>query len=94
MYGVTPTPYQLKTFVTTNAKGEFKLTENSFDSPKQIIPVFVQDIDGEENGLFQSEIIEVDFSKAVQSGKPGHWYGGEYTVTMNVELTEVEPEDQ
>ena len=71
--------------VITDAKGEFKLT-NHF-SPGN---VYVEDIDGEENGLFLSENLEVDFSKAVRTEKPKGWYGGEYSVTVNVALTEIE----
>ena len=90
MYGVAPTSYQLKKHVLTDAKGEFKLTESAFDSKNQIIPVYVEDIDGAENGSFQSENLQVDFSNAEHSGKQKHWYGGEYTVTVKVELTEME----
>ena len=90
MYGVLLTPYVPKSYVMTNAKGEFKLTDTFFPNLNQTIPVYVEDVDGEENGLFQSEILQVDFSKAEHSGKPTHWYHGEYTVTLNVELTEIE----
>jgi len=96
MYGVIPTPYVPKVSVTTNAKGEFKLTDNFYagdyltEDGKPILPVYVDDIDGEENGLFQSEYLQVDFSNAERSGKPKGWYKGEYTVTLNVELTETE----
>ena len=90
MYGVPPANYQPKASVLTNAKGEFKITDR-FDigDNKVILPVYVEDIDGEENGLFQSEILQVDFNKAEHSGKPKSWYKGEYTVTQNVELTEI-----
>jgi hypothetical protein len=54
------------------------------------LPVSIEDNDRIKNGLFQSEIIEVDFSNAVRSGKATHWYDGEYTVTQNVELVEIE----
>ena len=95
MYGVQPTPYKPKVSVLTDAQGEFKLTENTFPASDQIIPVFVDDIDGEKNGLFQSDTLHVDFSKAEHSGKTNSWYEGEYTVTVNVELTEiVNEEDQ
>jgi len=89
MYGVIPTPYVPKSHVTTNAKGEFKLTNTFSPNLNQTIPVYVEDIDGEKNGLFQSEILQVDFSKAKHSGKPKGWYKGEYTVTVDVELTEI-----
>ena len=90
MYGVITAPYTPKNHVLTNAKGEFKLTERFFEGGNQIIPVFIEDIDGEENGLFQMEYLEVDFSQAEHGGKPKSWYGGEYTVTLKVEMTEIE----
>jgi len=60
-----------------------------FPKEFQTLPVFVEDVDGEENGLYQSEYLQVDFSKAERSGKPNHWYEGEFTVTVDVELTEI-----
>ena len=97
LYGTQPTQYQLKPSVTTNSKGEFKLKHNS--SINHLLPdvnglmtVFVEDIDGEKNGLFQSDFLQVDFSKAEQSGKTSFWYKGEYTVNLNVELTEIKGE--
>ena len=90
MYGVIPTPYEPKAHVLTNAKGEFKITK-SFPPDKNLtLPVYVEDIDDEKNGLFQPEYLQVDFKDAVHSRKQTHWYDGEYTVTLNVELTEIE----
>jgi putative lipoprotein (rSAM/lipoprotein system) len=94
MYGVQPTQYIPKAHVLTNNKGEFKLTDRSFsmefqlEDGKKIVPLYVEDIDGEKNGLFQSEQIMVDFSEVKLSGKPKSWYQGEYAVSLNVELTE------
>ena len=96
LYGVIPTPYEPKASVTTNAKGEFKLTdrfhagEYQTENGKPILPVYVEDIDGEENGSFQNELLQVDFTNAERSGKAKSWYKGEYTVNLNVELTEIE----
>jgi len=96
MYGVPPAPYGPKASVTTNAKGEFKLTDRLYvvelyrnGNDKPILPVYVNDI---TNGLFQSEILQVGFSNATQSRKPQRGYGGEYTVNLDVELTEIDPE--
>ena len=91
-YGVIPTPYIPKSHVLTNSKGEFKLTDSFFPVKDLTLPVSVEDVDGEKNGSFQSEILQVDFSKAEHSGKPKSWYEGEYTVTVNVELTEINVE--
>ena len=91
MYGVTSTPYTPKAFVTTNAKGEFKLSANidGYGVSNVVIPVYAEDIDGEKNGSFQSETLQVDFSDAEHSGKSKNWYEGEYTKTVKVELSEV-----
>jgi len=94
MYGVIPTPYKPKAHVITDADGWFKLTDRFYIGEFQmvnnspVLPVFVEDIDGAINGWFWSEYIEVNFSNAVHSGKAKGWYGGEYTVTISVELTE------
>jgi len=90
MYGPPPANWKPKAHVLTNEKGEFKLTD-SFDIG-QAHPIYVEDIDGEKNGLFKSEFLEVDFKDAVRSGKQKSWYKGEYTVNMNIELTEIEKE--
>jgi len=87
-YGVIPTPYKPKAHVLTNAKGEFKLTDSFFPEKNLKLPVNVEDIDGEKNGSFQSQYLQVDFSNAVHSGKPTNWYEGEYTLNINVGLTE------
>jgi putative lipoprotein (rSAM/lipoprotein system) len=91
-YGVIPTSFQPKSnvHVLTDAKGEFKLTDSHFPNKNLTLDVYVDDIDGVENGLFQSDTLQVNFSDAKHSGKPGNWYQGEYTVTVNVGLNEVE----
>ena len=91
-YGIPPANFKPKASVLTNTKGEFKLTDRFHAGEVQMIdnkptlPVTVAD----DNGLFQSEYLEIDFSKAEHSGKSKGWYDGEYTVTVNVELTEIE----
>jgi len=91
MYGVPPANFKPKASVFTNANGEFKLTDRFHAGEYQMLDneknlhVFVEDRDG----VFQNEILQVDFSKAEHSGKPKGWYDGEYTVTLNVELTEI-----
>ena len=91
-YGVIPTPYMPKSHVLTNAKGEFKLTDSFFPEKNLKLPVSVEDIDGENNGSFQTEVLQVDFKNAEQTKKAKSWYNGEFTVTVNVELTEINVE--
>ena len=89
MYGTIPMPYTPKSHVFTDSMGGFKLTDrfsaeelNLIDDAP-MLPVWVNDVDVEENGLFQSEFFQVDFSNAQRSRN-------EYTVNMDVELTEIE----
>ena len=92
VFGPPSVYYGSKAYVITDTMGEFKLTATSFPNSNNKLPVYVEDIDGEENGLFQPKMAEVDFSNAVHSGNPGHWYEGEYTVTTTIQLTEVKVE--
>ena len=73
--------------VLTDEKGEFSLTLGGSFLP--VVPVYAEDIDGEENGLFQPEQLDVDFSKAEYTPKPGRV---EVAVNVNVELTEIKGE--
>jgi len=96
MYGTLQTPYVEKASVITNAKGEYALKDNF--SIEEMIPddnsiptfirVFVRDIDEKENGLYSDTILNVDFTNAVHTGKQKGWYDGEFTTTVNIELTE------
>ncbi|MDR2468913.1 MAG: radical SAM-associated putative lipoprotein [Tannerella sp.] len=87
MYGVPPSEYKPRAVTQTDNRGEFKLTEKTFPSD-EAVPVYVEDIDGTENGLYESETLTVSFKNAERTGKPDKWYEGEYTVTVLVELKE------
>jgi len=87
-YGVQPTPYVEKSSVITDVKGAYKLTDNFFPVEKKQIPVYISDIDGQENGLYSDTILNVDFKNAIHTGKQKDWYDGEFTTTVNIELTE------
>jgi len=93
MYGVPPTPFVPKSSVLTDAKGEFKLSDTFFPTNNQI-PVYIEDIDGPENGLFQSDTLQISFSEADRTKKSKSWYHGEFTKELNVQLTEIQPENQ
>ena len=88
MYGVIPTDYRTYKSDTTDTNGAFNLTDHFSIEEYQSdsIPVFVQDIDGEENGLYQDTIINIDFKDASRSGKPKGWYSGKFTVEKNIKL--------
>jgi putative lipoprotein (rSAM/lipoprotein system) len=71
---------------TTNAKGEFQLS-NTFGGETMIA---VTDIDGEKNGSFVSDTLKVNYdndnSEIIGGGKG--WNQGTLTATVKVELTE------
>ena len=90
-FGPEPEYWRQNIYVITNTDGGFTLTTSLFPlgTGNMIVPVYIEDIDGQENGVFQSKMVAVDFSNAVHSGKPGTWYSGEYTVTTTIQLAEV-----
>lgn len=88
MYGILPAQYRSYKADTTDVSGTYDLTDNFSigEIQNDTIPVYVQDIDGEENGLYQDTLIKVDFKDAVRSGKRTDWYDGKFTVEKNIEL--------
>jgi putative lipoprotein (rSAM/lipoprotein system) len=98
MYGTQWTDYSPKEAVIpeaiTDETGEFMLMETSVYGIKakeiieQKFPVAITDIDGEKNGSFESNTLYIDYEGAIQTKKGKGWYDGEYTKTVNVELTE------
>lgn len=89
MYGVMPQPYRSIKADTTDIQGAYKLSDNFSVGEIQdnILPVYVQDIDGAENGAFNDTILNVDFENVKKTGKTINWYEGEYSVDVNIELT-------
>ncbi len=88
MYGIIQTDYRTYNADTTDTSGEYNLSEHFYIGEIQgdTIPVYIQDIDGAENGLYRDTVINVDFENAVKSGKAKNWYSGEYTVELDIEL--------
>jgi putative lipoprotein (rSAM/lipoprotein system) len=89
MYGVIPTPYRRIAADTTDVNGAYKVSDNFSIGEIQdnILPVYVQDIDGTENGLYNDTILNIDVENAKRIGKAKNWYDGEYTLDVNIELT-------
>ncbi len=89
MYGVMPQPYRSLKADTTDINGTYKLSDKFYvgDIKDNILPVYVQDVDGAENGLYNDTVLNVDFENAKLTGKPKSWYDGEYTLDVKVELT-------
>lgn len=89
MYGVMPQPYRSLKADTTDVNGAYNLSDKFTIGEIQdnILPVFVQDIDGDENGSYNDTVLNVDFENAIRTGKAKNWYDGEYSLEMKVELT-------
>ena len=91
VFGPQPQYWEYTAHVVTSTNGEFTLTTMMFPlGSDKIVPVYVEDIDGEENGSFGAKMVDVDFTDAVHSGNPGNWYSGMYTVTTTIQLAEVQ----
>ena len=74
----------------TDNKGDFKLSNVVFlDS----IPLIATDIDGEKNGLYRSDTIYVDYSKAQHIGGGDGWFIGKLVATADFKLEAVEPDE-
>lgn len=88
MYGVLPQPYISIKADTTDSNGAYKLTENFTIGQIQddVLTVFVQDIDGTENGLYNDTTIQVDYKNLKATGKKSNWYEGEFTKEMKIEI--------
>ncbi|MDL2265753.1 radical SAM-associated putative lipoprotein [Parabacteroides sp. OttesenSCG-928-G07] len=56
---------------------------------KEAFKVFFEDIDGEENGFYKTDSIEVKSSQIELTGKDG-WFEGEGEMTLNISLKEKE----
>jgi putative lipoprotein (rSAM/lipoprotein system) len=84
MYGVPVGDYaKMKAY--TDADGEFEITQSTL--LLNPVPVYVEDLDGAQNGSFVSDTVTVDFEKAP-------YKKGEYTATIRVELNEEKPANE
>jgi putative lipoprotein (rSAM/lipoprotein system) len=74
---------------TTDVYGNFEILIREFPLSNRLFTAFISDIDSIENGWFNDTTINFNSQNFVQT-KPGdnRWYDGEFTKTLNVELTE------
>lgn len=95
-YGVIPTDYRyLSAADTTDVNGEYELSGNTFPiNENETLPVYVNDIDGAENGLYRDTVLQVDFEDAEQKKKSKGWYKGEFVKTIKIELPEQKESDE
>ena len=55
------------------------------DVPREVQRVIIRDVDGEANGKFESQMVEITFTEADQTGERKGWYMG--TRTKDVDIT-------
>ena len=84
MYGVMPQPFRSNAADTTNVSGNYEFSDNFI--PVEGINIYVEDIDGTQNGLYNDTVINVDLKNATKSGKTTNWYEGKFTKVQNIEL--------
>jgi len=75
-------------FVISNTSGGFTLTGKWYDYKDVVLPVYIEDIDEEENGLFPTKKINVDFKNAVKKTKriSSCENETEYTITTTIQI--------
>ncbi len=72
---------------TTNENGEFAIEQGSafgINTKRKEVLVFT-DIDGEENGSYETTKVEVSFVRN-EDIPSGNWYNGDYAATEDVEV--------
>ena len=69
----------------TDAAGRYEMKYSAFPE-RSDIKLIVEDIDGEANGTFQSDTIDVDYNKAVQTEKGSGWNEGTFEIKQDIKL--------
>lgn len=81
-----PNPYEIAESQSLE-NGDYKIRLNTF--PIDHFYLSVEDIDGAENGGdFESQMVEVDFSKVEYKGDKDAWYHGTKSLEQDIVLVE------
>lgn len=73
--------------VITNSEGDFQTSFEWF--PTQKIRIIATDIDGDKNGIYTKDSIDIVLSKNDYKGADGTWFAGEINKKeLNIELKE------
>ena len=75
--------------ITTDADGHFALNWNDYDNDNLDFTIYIKDIDGEQNGLFNDITEDVSFNKNNSIGK-SDFGNGKYKITgKTIKLTKM-----
>ena len=79
----------------TDDEGMIAREYSSMTFSNSSMQVKFEDIDGWDNGLYDTKILDEQNLPVKQTEKgSGHWYHGVYTITADVELTPREPQPE
>lgn len=68
-------PYLIGDTVFTDADGKFETTKYTY--PMNKFNIKLQDVDGENNGLFEDKVQKVEFQDSDLKGSTGNWNRGQ-----------------
>lgn len=69
---------------TTDAEGRFETQTR--DVPVETQRVLVRDIDGDKNGRYENQMIEVKFTSEDQTEQGSKWYQGKRSKEVNITM--------
>lgn len=72
--------------LTTDDQGNYELSSNTTPLDTVSFVIHIEDIDGEENGVYQEFDTTVTYIDSQFTGGSGSWYKGEVTQELNIEL--------
>ena len=64
----------------SNSNGDFNVGGRSF--PREVLYVELTDVDGDENGLFASKVVEADFRNVTFTDGSGNWNRGKAEIDL------------
>ena len=77
--------YIAKSSDTTDAEGNFQCQMQAF--PNEMQRVIVRDVDGEKNGQYASQLLEVRFTENEQTGTRKGWYVGKREKDVDITVS-------
>ena len=70
---------------TTDAQGVFECHVK--DVPAEVQRGIVRDIDGDKNGSYEDQMVDIEFTEADQSGERKGWYLGRRTKDVDITVS-------
>lgn len=85
----TPDPWSYSNDTTmTDENGDYEIEFSAIASGAKDVKVYTSDIDGDKNGNYLSDTIQIKSQELKQVEKSKNWYNGKFEGTANFELTQ------